>query len=39
MVDNLMKKITSIIKKDWSTPGVAQDFVKENWTQLSWMEF
>jgi arylsulfatase A len=38
VVNRLQRKITSIISKGRSTPGKAQDFVKTNWDQLTWME-
>ena len=33
----LEAKITAIVKNGRSTPGVPQNFVSENWTQVSWM--
>lgn len=38
VVNRLQRKITAIISKGRSTPGKAQDFVKTNWDQLTWME-
>ncbi|MEM9142470.1 MAG: arylsulfatase [Bacteroidota bacterium] len=37
IVRKLTKKITKIIREGRSTPGVTQDYVKENWEQLLWM--
>jgi arylsulfatase A len=39
MVEKLKKKITNIIKDGRSTPGVQQEYVKENWPQINWMIF
>lgn len=38
VVEQLRKKITAIVSNGRSTPGEAQDFVKNNWAQLTWME-
>jgi arylsulfatase A len=39
IVETLKTEITEIIKSGRSTDGVPQDFVKENWEQVTWMEF
>jgi len=39
IVATLTNKITEIIKNGRSTPGIPQDFVKGNWTQVGWMDF
>ncbi len=38
IVETLTWKITAIIKNGRSTPGNPQDYVTENWEQLSWMK-
>jgi arylsulfatase A len=38
-VEKLTKKLSEIIKNGRSTPGKPQEFVNENWTQVTWMEF
>ena len=37
IVERLKKKITTMIRNGRSTAGTPQDFVKENWPQLTWM--
>lgn len=39
IVAKLKKRITEIVTEGRSTPGKQQDFVKDNWEQLTWMEF
>jgi arylsulfatase A len=39
IVEKLTKKLSEIIKNGRSTPGKPQEFVNENWTQVTWMEF
>lgn len=38
IVDRLKLRITEIVENGRSTPGAPQDFVKENWNQLTWMQ-
>jgi len=37
VVEKLTKRITKIIEEGRSTPGTPQEYVKENWKQISWM--
>ena len=37
IVEKLTQKITKIIRDGRSTPGTSQDYVKDNWEQISWM--
>ena len=37
IVEGLIRKITAIIENGRSTPGAPQNYVKENWKQLTWM--
>jgi arylsulfatase A len=39
IVEELKTEISKIIKNGRSTEGALQDFVKENWPQVTWMEF
>jgi arylsulfatase A len=39
IVETLKAEISEIIKSGRSTPGTPQDFVKDNWEQVTWMEF
>jgi arylsulfatase A len=39
LVESLKTEITEIIKSGRTTPGTPQEFVKDNWPQLTWMEF
>jgi arylsulfatase A len=39
IVESLKAEISKIIKSGRSTEGAPQDFVKENWEQVTWMEF
>ncbi|MBX2870621.1 MAG: arylsulfatase [Saprospiraceae bacterium] len=39
IVEQLKEQITAIVANGRSTPGKPQAFVKENWKQLTWMEF
>lgn len=39
IVEKLKAEITKIIAEGRTTEGAPQDFVKENWPQLTWMEF
>lgn len=39
IVDRLQKGITAIIANGRSTSGKPQDFVREHWSQLTWMKF
>lgn len=39
VVEKLKKEITAIIKNGRSTAGAPQDFVKEDWKQVTWMNF
>lgn len=38
IVKELKAEISEIIKSGRSTPGTPQDFVKENWPQITWMK-
>jgi arylsulfatase A len=38
IVERLTQQLTKIIKEGRSTPGTPQDYVKENWGQINWME-
>lgn len=38
IVEHLKNRITEIIENGRSTPGIPQKYVKENWSQLTWME-
>ncbi len=38
IVERLTRKITKIVSDGRSTPGTPQDYVKEDWTQLTWMD-
>lgn len=38
VVSRLKQKITEIIANGRSTPGEAQDFVRDNWNQINWMK-
>lgn len=37
IVTTLTKRITEIIKNGRTTPGLPQDYIKDNWEQLTWM--
>lgn len=37
IVEDLVQKFIKIIKNGRSTPGVPQDYIKDHWKQLSWM--
>ena len=39
VVEKLKKEITDIIKNGRTTPGAPQNFVKEDWKQVTWMKF
>jgi arylsulfatase A len=39
IVEKLKNKITDIIQNGRSTEGESQPFVKENWKQVTWMDF
>jgi arylsulfatase A len=39
IVEALKSEISTIIKSGRSTPGTSQEFVKENWEQITWMNF
>lgn len=39
IVEQLKEKITAIVENGRSTPGAPQDFIRNDWTQVSWMEF
>ncbi len=38
IVERLTGKITEIIKNGRSTPGMPQNYVKDNWMQITWMK-
>ena len=38
IVEKLKKRISEIIRNGRTTPGNPQEYVKENWKQISWME-
>ena len=38
IVEKLTKKLSKIIKEGRSTPGTPQDYIKDNWKQVSWMK-
>jgi len=38
IVEELKAEITDIIRNGRSTPGAPQDFVRDNWDQVTWME-
>jgi arylsulfatase A len=38
IVEELKAEITDIIRNGRSTPGAPQDFVRDNWGQVTWME-
>jgi len=38
IVERLTKRITQIVEKGRSTPGEPQEFVSENWDQLTWFK-
>lgn len=39
IVDRLKRKITKIVERGRTTPGDPQDYVNDNWDQLTWKEF
>ncbi len=39
IVEKLKQEITGIVKEGRTTPGKPQPFVKDDWTQVTWMDF
>ncbi len=39
IVEDLIQKISKIVEDGRSTPGIPQQYVKDNWKQISWMNF